>query len=74
MLVVSQNTVQLYKFGNTSDCTLLNSMELPNNLTLVDVQLKIVKNTIIMVLVVMDKNNTYNVELWKIHMEEIPTG
>ncbi|XP_017753996.1 PREDICTED: uncharacterized protein LOC108546444 [Eufriesea mexicana] len=67
------NILQLYKFENASDCTLINSMKLPSGISLIDMQTRIDKSTITMMLVIMNSDQVYSAILWELQIEEIPT-
>ncbi|XP_076245089.1 uncharacterized protein LOC143185740 [Calliopsis andreniformis] len=67
------DTLQLYKFENASDCTLLNSTKLSDGEIVVDLQARVDKSTVILVLVTM-KDKIYGVEAWEWQIKEMLSG
>ncbi|XP_076751493.1 uncharacterized protein LOC143423799 [Xylocopa sonorina] len=65
--------LQIYKFGNASSCILIGTMKLPNEVAVIEVQTHVDESTIIMVLVTMNADQTYNIESWELLIEEIPS-
>ncbi|XP_076668762.1 uncharacterized protein LOC143369142 [Andrena cerasifolii] len=72
-LVGHNNTLQLYKFENASDCALLSSKGLPNEETVVELQARVDESRVLVVLVTMNSDNIYSVESWELDITEIPS-
>ncbi|XP_043256885.1 uncharacterized protein LOC122399894 [Colletes gigas] len=70
-VVGRHDTLQLYKFENASDCTLLSSTKVLNTETVVDVQAEIGRSK--MVLVTRNLDNVYSVRLWDLQIKELPS-
>ncbi|XP_076635349.1 uncharacterized protein LOC143348692 [Colletes latitarsis] len=70
-VVGRRNTLQLYKFENASDCTLLSSAKLLDTETVIDVQAQIGESR--MMLVTMNLDNVYSVRLWDLQIKELPS-
>ena len=73
-LVGHNNTLQLYKFENASDCTLLSSTKLPNEETVVDLQARVDESRVFVVLITMNLDNIYSVRSWELGITEIPSA
>ncbi|KOC68187.1 hypothetical protein WH47_03345, partial [Habropoda laboriosa] len=67
------NTLQLYKFENASNCNFIHSVKLPTGMFLIDIQTRVEKSTLIMMLVTMNGDQVYGVESWNLHIKEIPS-
>ncbi|XP_076178598.1 uncharacterized protein LOC143152403 isoform X2 [Ptiloglossa arizonensis] len=72
-LVGHQNVLQLYKFENASDWTLLTSKKLPDNETVIDVQVRIDKSTMIVMPVTVSLDNVYSIGSWELQIKEFPS-
>lgn len=65
--------MRLYKFENASDCTLLSSAKLLDGQTVVDLQARIDKSKVTLMLVTV-KDSRYSVESWELQIKEIFSG
>ncbi|CAK9799818.1 hypothetical protein ANTPLA_LOCUS2117 [Anthophora plagiata] len=71
---VGQGSIlQLYKFENASDCNLVHTVKLPAGMILVDVQTRVEKSTLIMMMVIVNGDGIHAIESWNLHIKEIPS-
>nr|XP_012151819.1 PREDICTED: uncharacterized protein LOC100881625 isoform X2 [Megachile rotundata] len=71
-LVGCNNTLRLYKFENASHPNLVTSIKLSHANRVIDVQIEIEKSTITMLVVIVNKNDIYVIQSWKLRVDEIP--